>query len=208
MFQPPCPLLLLVTLLCILPRHSRETRLCVCNSIEDKVGRRFRNWQTGANAVEGFPSRAPSFPLPHKSFHSQQMSIKFTEKHTHLHTLRTRHFFGGHLVIRRDGKFGKLSLCASPSGACHVETALLRRTDRAALWSLRLSDLFCFTGLSNRIARRSRPLLVLPTKWSDRDETDDVTERIQRTAGANVNLETVLKHVIYVVLTLLYLDHC
>lgn len=147
MFQPPCPLLLLVTLLCILPRHSRETRLCVCNSIEDKVGRRFRNWQTGANAVEGFPSRAPSFPLPHKSFHSQQMSIKFTEKHTHLHTLRTRHFLGGgtmYLVIRRDGEIWEVvSLCLALGGlSCGDSVAATNRQSSVvvtpSIWPLLL----------------------------------------------------------------------
>lgn len=47
---------------------------------------------------------------------------------------------------------------------------LLEGADTVALWSLPLSDLFRFTGLSDLIAQRSVPPLVSPTRCSVRDE--------------------------------------
>lgn len=60
-----------------------------------------------------------------------------------------------------------MSSCDLLLSACDEEAASLEGTETVVLWSVHLSDLFCFTSLSNLIAQWSMLPLVLPARWSD-----------------------------------------
>ena len=121
-----------------LPRHSRETRLCVCNGREEWGG------SLTSNRPEPVLSKSP---FNGSVAHSHKSTMDTKEKHRDIY-----HFFGTvYLGIQSNVDIWEVDPLWLALGACHVEAALLKRSDTAASWSPRPSDLFCFTSLSNSL---------------------------------------------------------
>lgn len=163
MLQPPTPCCH-SSLALPLPWHSHETCLCVCcRSGAAKLRQQGRLEQI--QSLQCDLCHSCTFTVHKSSIHGDGQRESF-------HCLQWVSNSGQHMetIVIFCVMFFWNSNRGFPHRACHVEAALLERTDTVAFWSVHLSDLFCFTSLSNLIAQWSLLPLVLPTRWSDRDE--------------------------------------
>lgn len=215
MLQPPTPCCRSSFASASSQTLPRDASLCLMqlwgNKIKDRVGRRDKTRQTGANTVKSFqagPCRRSVTNATvahlrqssnhsdgqHKSFHSSHQLLNL-EEHVAIFVIFCDVFWNWK-TIREMREVVLVGL-----------STLLEWTDTVGLWSLHASDLFCFTSLSNLIARWSMLPLVLPTRWSERDETFQRRGRQRSSDGSREMAVTVLKHWTDVVLVLLYLEY-
>lgn len=172
MLQPPTPRCH-SSLALLLPRHSRDTRLCVwCSSEATRL--KTQGGKIRPDSLEQIQSKASKqgsvasvwlMPWLHINISclfrvtgNTRAFILCSRLYIQNNTWRCLLFLCDvfwNLCRSRCEKWGKLSSCGFPFRTCHVEAALLGRTDTVELWSVHLSDLFCFTGHSTLIAQWS-----------------------------------------------------